>query len=145
MNPLKARTSSLSKGAYILRIRLRQPAHIQVGQQGRMPFSPGDYLYIGSAIRNLDGRINRHIRLAICKKGGGRWHVDTLLRHRAANITATAKFPKLHECELSQLVARLKGIRVPVAGFGATDCKNACAAHLYDASSVSSDDMSQLL
>ena len=132
------------KGAYVLRIRLQQPAHIQVGRLGHADFLPGDYLYIGSAIRNLDGRVYRHIRLAARKNGGGRWHVDTLLRHRAARITAIAKFPELHECDLSQQVARLKGIQVPVPGFGATDCRHACPAHLYDITKASRDDLRRL-
>ena len=141
---MKAQTHPLRKGAYVLRIQLRQYAHIQAGRLGRVAFSPGDYLYIGSDVRNLDGRINRHKRLAVQKKGGGRWHVDALLRHRAVRITAAAKFPEFHECELSQHIAGLKGVKIPAAGFGATDCTDGCVAHLYDATNASRDDMRQL-
>lgn len=131
--PLHQSTS----GAYILEIRLLRPVRVQAGALGPVAFRAAVYLYIGSARRGLDGRINRHLRLAESKRGGGRWHIDYLLRHRRVRVLAVGRFPGQGECDLSRKVASLEGVRVPVRGFGSTDCKRACSAHLYDVTGLS--------
>jgi len=83
----------MNKGSYLLFIEI--PEDIVVTISGKeYPIQNGLYTYVGSAMKNLKQRINRHISF---QEGGYKkhWHVDQLLE---------------------------KG-KVTVPGFGATDCK----------------------
>ncbi|HID46778.1 MAG TPA: GIY-YIG nuclease family protein [Chromatiaceae bacterium] len=107
--------------SYQLHIRLHQNIQIVAGALGSCNFVAGDYVYTGSAKRNLAARIRRH--LAEEKKL--RWHIDYLLAHPAAEIVSveTSAIP---ECQWNQ---QLPGV-VPVRGFGASDCHRHCGSHL---------------
>ncbi|MEE9474859.1 MAG: GIY-YIG nuclease family protein, partial [Candidatus Hydrothermarchaeaceae archaeon] len=63
------------KGIYALIITLEEDKNICVGKLGPVDFKKGYYVYIGSALNSLEGRINRHRR----KDKKLRWHVDYLL------------------------------------------------------------------
>ncbi len=91
------------------------------GALGSCNFPAGHYVYTGSARRNLQARITRH--LSTGKKL--RWHIDYLLAHPDVEIlrVETSAIP---ECRWNQ---QLEG-RIPVAGFGASDCRNGCGSHL---------------
>jgi len=110
------------KGAYVLLIELKTDKQIQIGKLGKIYFKKGFYVYVGSALNNLEKRIQRHLSLE--KKM--HWHVDYLLNH--ANITDVfykEKNEKI-ECNIARKFAKsLKGIN----GFGCSDCN--CQSHLY--------------
>jgi Uri superfamily endonuclease len=137
MTPHKTSLHHPASGAYILQIRLLRPARIQVGALGVAAFGAGVYLYIGSARRGLNSRINRHQRLSWTKKGPKHWHIDYLLHDSAARIVAVGRFPQQEECDLSEKVATLEGAQVSFRGFGSSDCKRGCAAHLYSVTAAS--------
>lgn len=107
--------------SYQLLIRVEVPIRVRVGALGTFDFAPGRYLYTGSARRNLAARIARHRRSD--KKL--RWHIDYLLAHPRVRLLAveTAATP---ECRWNQSVHGT----IPVAGFGASDCRRGCSAHL---------------
>lgn len=95
--------------------------YIQVGALGKFRFPKGRYVYTGSAKRNLASRLARHK----IREKKLRWHIDYLLQHQAATITRTLTSDR-EECQWNQ---SLNG-SIPVPGFGASDCKAGCGAHL---------------
>ena len=116
-------------GSYTLFLRLTASATIRVGRLGRFDFPAGTYAYFGSAFGpgGLQARLGRHLR------GGGalRWHVD-YLRSRAtvAGYCYTVSTQRL-ECVWSRAAAAWPGASAPVPGFGASDCRAGCPAHLF--------------
>lgn len=106
---------------YQLHIRLRRARTLQIGRLGRFDFPAGNYVYTGSAKRNIEARVRRH--QAQSKKL--RWHIDYLLADPDAEITGVELFDQ-SECALNR---RTKG-SIPVARFGASDCRRGCGAHL---------------
>lgn len=119
----------MQSGCYHLLIRLRRPADIQIGRRGRFRFPAGWYVYTGSARGGLAARIKRHLS----DQKRMHWHVDYLLASAEARVADVVQFPDgtRSECDLNQAVGRLPGARVPVPGFGSSDCRSGCPAHLY--------------
>ena len=77
------------KGSYILVICLHENIIIQIGSLGKILFSKGYYLYIGSALGNsgsstLRNRVKRHFLSSMNKKT--HWHIDYLLNNPFSNI-----------------------------------------------------------
>lgn len=97
---------------------------ITIGKLGTFSFQKGLYVYVGRAKRNLQSRIERHIKLE--KKQ--RWHFD-YLRPFLQIIKIETYSGDEGECQLFQrLMVENKG-HVPVRGFGSSDCN--CKAHLF--------------
>ena len=117
------------KGSYILLIRLSKKRKIQVGNLGKACFPQGIYLYTGSAMNGLRGRLSHHLR-KINKKS--RWHIDYLLKCPEAQIKKILIRPShmREECRHNQRIATLPGASVILKGFGASDCSSGCASHL---------------
>ena len=107
--------------SYQLHIRITQPLHIPIGALGYQHFPAGRYIYTGSARRAMQQRILRHLR----HDKPLRWHIDYLLRHPACIVTRVCRFEH-NECRLNQATQG----KIMVPGFGASDCKNGCKAHL---------------
>ncbi len=61
--------------SYQLVIRIARSKNITVGRLGRLQFPAGDYVNTGSARRNMEARIRRHLSRTkrLC------WHIDHLL------------------------------------------------------------------
>jgi Uri superfamily endonuclease len=97
------------------------PVRVQIGRLGEFCFAAGCYVYTGSARRNLEQRIARHLR---CEKRL-RWHIDYLLAAPGVRITGVERSPD-GECELNRRSAGT----MPVPGFGASDCRQGCGSHL---------------
>jgi len=112
-------------GSYRLRIRLARAVAVRVGSLGRLNLPAGEYLYCGSARRNLPARVARHLR----RRKKKRWHIDHLLACRAARVVAVEVYPEAGECELLRRALRAGG-RAIVPGFGSSDCRRGCPAHL---------------
>jgi histidyl-tRNA synthetase len=114
-------------GAYVLELHPEAPLSLTVGRLGVVEIPAGRARYYGSARGpgGLRARVARHLR----PPGERRvhWHVDHLTARLAVQRVLIAEGGR--ECELVQrdLAA---GWRVVAAGFGATDCRRACPAHL---------------
>lgn len=106
---------------YQLQIILSAPCSIRVGRLGTFDFPAGRYAYTGSARRNLEARIARHLRAD--KKL--RWHIDYLLASPQTSVTGVARFAAA-ECAVNQ---HTEGATL-VPGFGASDCRAGCGSHL---------------
>ena len=129
-NPLLT-TLPAQPGAYALVLRLEQPTRLRVGALGAALFPAGVYVYLGSARGpgGIRARLGRHLR----GKGRPRWHVDYLraVAWPVAYAYTTAPPRRLPwECAWSQALAALAEAWVPLPGFGASDCRHGCLAHL---------------
>ncbi len=121
-----ARRREMSRGAarpvsYQLEIRVARPIRCQIGSRGTFVFPAGRYVYTGSAKRNLAARIARHLRSDKVL----RWHIDYLLAAPGVHVVGVTR-SRRDECALNQAC---KGECI-VPGFGASDCRRGCGAHL---------------
>jgi Uri superfamily endonuclease len=138
-------------GVYALQLHLAQPARLVVGKLGVFHLRPGEYVYVGSAQGpgGLRARLGRHLH------GGGspHWHIDALrqvcqVRYFLCRMNSTGAEPAVGtplECRWSQGLAAYPGATIPIPGFGASDCRQGCAAHLigYGVSEVKWRDILQ--
>ena len=121
-------------GSYALLIALSAAHAVRVRRLGVCNFLPGIYLYLGSArgAGGIKARLGRHLL------GGGHthWHIDYLraVGHVTAFCYLLDRVDQIHlinvECAWSQSLAVLPGVSIPIAGFGASDCRAGCSAHL---------------
>jgi|TARA_B100001105_G_scaffold25907_1_gene18150 Uri superfamily endonuclease len=107
--------------SYQLIISLSQNINIQIGKLGLFSFQKGTYVYAGSAKRNMDARIKRHLS----KDKNLHWHIDYLLANKQTKIIKVIK-SELSECDLN---GHVKG-KIIAKGFGSSDCKENCKSHL---------------
>jgi Uri superfamily endonuclease len=126
-----------SPGAYALQLSIHDAHFIKVGQLGTFYFTPGEYIYLGSALGpgGLRARLRHHIQYKIGKPP--HWHIDYLqpvaevhclcfLEHMAND-----QVHKPIECLWSQELSRMTESSIPVSNFGASDCRSGCVAHLF--------------
>lgn len=113
----------MQSGLYIAVFRLAQEPRIRVGSLGEFLFRAGIYLYVGSAQKGLDARIERHGR----KDKPLRWHIDYLSVQ--ADMLGAVLIPGKRdgECELAAELSNLFESVVP--HFGSSDCR--CPGHLF--------------
>ncbi|HTY73961.1 MAG TPA: GIY-YIG nuclease family protein [Candidatus Nanoarchaeia archaeon] len=111
-------------GIYALEIRLNDDVCVKVGGLGEVDFKKGNYVYVGSAQRNLEKRVQRHLR----KEKRLFWHIDYLLNDEHARVEKVLFKPasKSAECGLAQDLERQGDL---VLGFGCSDCR--CRSHLF--------------
>jgi len=62
-------------GTYLIIIKNNETQSITIGKLGNFVFPKGYYVYVGSAMRNLQKRISRHLS----KDKKFHWHIDYLL------------------------------------------------------------------
>lgn len=120
-----------NSGAYVLHLRLPRAICVHIGRLGEQRLRAGHYLYVGSALRGLQQRVDRHTRLGREKVGKLHWHIDYLLVHPEVKLTRRELYPGAQECRLSQAFAGDPHYAAPLPGFGATDCTMGCPSHLY--------------
>ena len=120
------------QGIYTLVIFLSEEITVEIGKLGNHRFLKGYYTYTGSALgkgsTNLKNRVKRHSQ----KNKRKFWHIDYLLANEKSSIEViiAAQTSEKKECILNNFLQSLKGIIVQVNGFGSSDCKNRCSAHL---------------
>jgi N-glycosylase/DNA lyase len=110
------------RGIYCLVLRLDEDRGIRIGGMGTVPFRKGFYCYIGSAMVNLEKRIERHYS----RKKKRFWHVDYLLEHAKPIGFRTIEVTNREECWLADQVRKISDGEV--ARFGSSDC--GCSSHL---------------
>ena len=114
-------------GVYQLWLRMLREASLRIGKLGRFKIPAGTYVYTGRASRGLQARVMRHVQ------SGKRthWHIDYLLAYRQCRIerVVLATTDPAMECAVNQSTGSDGSCVVP--GFGASDCRQKCAAHLW--------------
>jgi Uri superfamily endonuclease len=115
------------KGVYVIVASLGARKTIRVGKLGTFVFPGGFYAYAGSARGpgGLSARIGHHAKIS--RKP--HWHMD-YLRRRARLIEAWVSSGNIFsEHCLATALGGLPGARMPVSGFGCSDCR--CLSHLF--------------
>jgi len=121
-----------TKGAYTLIISWSSKSRIKVRKLGYFSLQKGYYAYTGSALgdgaTSLKRRVARHLK----KRKDKRWHIDFLLANKNAKVVGVVAVESSanKECQINNLIKKMKGATVPVVGFGASDCKQKCESHL---------------
>lgn len=108
--------------SYRLELWCEQALMLTIGALGEHWLPAGRYAYTGSARRHTAARLWRHLGHRPRRR---RWHIDYLLEAPGCQVVDVA-LQRLPECRLN----RLGGGAVPVPGFGASDCRAGCGAHL---------------
>lgn len=110
------------KGIYCLVTYLNKSKRIKIARLGYIPFKRGYYCYIGSAMTNLEKRIERHYS----KKKKRFWHIDYFLDHAKLIGFKALEMTSSEECWLADQIRKISDGEV--RRFGSTDC--GCSSHL---------------
>jgi len=111
------------RGSYLLILRLTERKTIPIGKLGGVPFPPGYYVYVGSAMANLTARIERHRRL----RKNHHWHIDYLRAMAEFQAVLPIRSSVSLECPIAKRMKSLSDWIIPA--FGASDCS--CPTHLF--------------
>jgi sugar fermentation stimulation protein A len=112
-------------GSYLLIMRLNSRRRIDIGGLGSCLFQPGHYVYVGSATRNLDARVARHLRTRKRK----RWHIDHFREFAVACAALPIRSSTREEHTIAEALADI--FEPGPEGFGASD--SPCPTHLFQA------------
>jgi len=113
------------KGIYLLLIEVGKEISVRIGALGKIKFTPGFYVYIGSAQNNLEKRVSRHLS----KNKKKFWHIDYLLGSSCVHVKEVyikENAKKEEECKIAE---KLNKITAPINKFGCSDCS--CISHLF--------------
>ncbi|UCG91138.1 MAG: DUF123 domain-containing protein [candidate division WOR-3 bacterium] len=105
---------------YLLHIYIKNSRCIRIGKFGKYYFKQGNYIYVGSAKKNLLKRIERHRR----KRKKKFWHIDYLLQYASLKKVWIGN---LSEEKVADICTKI--MEVPVLGFGSSDKKS--TSHLF--------------
>ena len=130
-----------TKGIYTLIVFLSNNTQLKVGKLGIQTFPAGYYTYTGSALgkgaSSLKQRVTRHLK----KQKRKFWHIDFLLAHENATIITiiAVQTSRKLECKMNQYIRERLKTKIPVVGFGASDCKENCKSHLLFFSDIAKE------
>lgn len=112
-------------GAYVLVVDLARPLMLSLAGKATVTLDPGRYFYAGSAHGpgGIKARGARHMRKAKTM----RWHIDHLTV--TGTVAGILALPQGNECAALAALKSQPGTKVPVKGFGSSDCRT-CPAHL---------------
>ncbi len=115
-------------GTYALILRANAPTVLNMPSRGRVTLAAGLYAYLGSAHGpgGLRARVGRHLRTGKPLH----WHVDYLTAALPIVHIIASESSKWSECTWARKLIDLTGASVPVLGFGSSDCRARCPAHL---------------
>ncbi len=116
------------KGTYVLLICLSECESIKIGSLGAIKFEKGWYAYVGSALKSLENRIERHI----CSEKSIYWHIDYLLSRAELENIFYGEGEERRECGIAEEISRDFPF---IEGFGSSDCQ--CESHLFYSRDVS--------
>lgn len=114
-------------GTYALWLRVAKPCTVSVGRLGELEVTPDlAYVYVGSAFGpgGVAARLGRHL----AGRGRRRWHVDHLRAVARPTEAWVAYDRERREHLWAAVLAAQPSARLPLPGFGASDCT--CPAHL---------------
>ncbi len=116
-------------GTYALVLFLGRRSKIPIGALGIRDLPRGVYIYFGSALNGLEGRLARHLR----RDKRLFWHIDYLLTKAQVADVWYSPGRTRHECDWAKSALALPNARVIVPHFGSSDCR--CPSHLVYLSS----------
>jgi sugar fermentation stimulation protein A len=104
-------------------LRRRRGKRIAVGRLGRIYFPRGFYIYVGSALRDLTRRVERHRRTGKAPH----WHIDYLRNEAEWHGVFPVRTADDLECRIAAALRKITERSIPF--FGSSDC--ACPSHLF--------------
>lgn len=110
------------KGSYSIVAFLPEDSEIEIAKLGTFTFPKGFYVYTGSALSSLEGRIGRHLG----KDKKMRWHIDYFLERAVPLGFVPIVSSEREECGINSKFLK-EGVIV-AKGFGSSDCS--CTSHL---------------
>lgn len=111
------------RGSYLILYSMPRRRRLEIGGLGKMAFKQGYYVYVGSAMKNLSQRVERHRRIR--KKL--HWHIDYFIAAAEFQVALPVRSSDDLECELASAISSISEWSVP--GFGCSDCS--CPSHLF--------------
>ncbi len=108
---------------YILILKLNKNLSIEIGKLGNIYFKRGFYIYIGSSKRNIEKRVERHIK----NKKKVHWHIDYLTLNKNFSIKEIYFIDNIKECKVAEFF--IKENVMYIKNFGSSDCN--CKSHLF--------------
>ena len=116
----------MDSGCYQLKIEVGKDISLKVGAIGICRFKKGNYIYTGSAMKNLSKRVARHQS----KEKKLHWHIDYLLADENVELSEIIRYfsENREECVYNQILIQ-GGAETAIAGFGSSDCRK-CPTHL---------------
>ena len=114
---------AVDAGVYMVILHVDAGCDIDIGSLGTRHFNKGYYVYVGSARKNLQARLDRHRRL----RKNLFWHIDYLRCRVSFCAAVPVRGTLVSECGLAAAVAEVSAWQVP--GFGCSDC--GCPSHLF--------------
>ena len=114
----------MSKGIYCIITSLNKDTKIVFGKNKEEFFKKGFYCYVGSGMKDLEARIQRHLSEDKTKF----WHIDYFLDHADIIGVKSIKTDDRIECKISRMLKEMSD-KTPVKGFGSSDCN--CDTHLH--------------
>jgi len=117
-----------AQGTYALLFESDQPLEISVGKMGGFLLPAGKLIYVGSALGpgGLAARLKRHLR----PDKPLHWHIDYLTAVLTPTVWRIDASGERRECGWVRELLALPGAGVPIPGFGSSDCREGCPAHL---------------
>ena len=112
-------------GAYIVSYFLDHSCDIAVGKLGLYPFGTGHYHYVGSAMRGLKKRVERHIS----REKSLRWHIDYFSIRAIHTNTLLIPSTQREECLVAKYLTTVRDFSQPIKNFGSSDCR--CHSHFF--------------
>lgn len=110
------------KGTYVLLIRVPRETKVKIGSLGRIRFKKEAYAYVGSALKNMKSRIERHLK----DEKNFHWHIDYFLTKADIEEIIYGEKAEKKECEIAETLAD----KFPsIKDFGSSDCE--CKSHLF--------------
>jgi Uri superfamily endonuclease len=97
---------------------------LRIGKLGIHDLPPGYYVYVGSALAGLHGRLKHHLK----SEKRLHWHIDYLLQQATVAQIWCALGEDRLECTWNAILAELPGAAPIVPSFGSSDCR--CHTHL---------------
>lgn len=113
-------------GSYAFFLQTQGREKIRIGRLGDLALTPGVCIYVGNALGpgGVAARCRHHARSA----ARPRWHIDYLRPECQVLGFWVAYGCERREHAWARALAALPEARLPLAGFGASDCR--CPAHL---------------
>lgn len=115
------------QGSYVVIYRAPAAFKADVGSLGALSGQGGYYAYIGSAfgLSGIAPRVERHKT----KNTNQHWHIDYIKPHLDFEGLWYSYDQQKREHQWAFSMSRMKGVIVPFAHFGSSDCN--CQSHLF--------------